>query len=483
MESKVAAADERPQAPGDPTWEAGHELKHRSLSGVQVAVTSLAGLGPALGIALILPILAGVAGTALMFCLAVTGVVVLLLTNTFSEFSRRMASAGGLFAWNSAGLGSNIGFVFGWFFVGCYLLITAQVFGVTGGLLHDYLLTNLSIDIPWWALCLAVTAYIVGFAWRGIKISIEAALVLLAFEITVMVALCLWAIVNGDTHLSFSAFDPGNSPLGATGIGLGITYAVLLVVNYESAATLGEEASEARRAIARGLWLAVGIEIIFMIFVSWVLISSYGAPIDKFAADSTAVQTIATNQWHSLGSIVALVIISSSLAGGQAAFIGLTRVLFSLGRLGVMPSGLGRTHAVHKTPSVAIIVGMIAALAVALPVGFAAGAIGGFAYYGLLVSIAFLVVYMLSNVGLFRYIMKYAPSEFSPVRHVLLPLGALGGLGYAFYKTVHPLPPGVLGDMPWVVLAWAVIGVGILIYLRVTKAADVDEVGKAFASE
>jgi amino acid transporter len=487
MESKVTAPDETTprgtgQIPNEPTWEAGRELKHGSVSGIQVAVTAWAALTPAAGLALILPVMAGIAGTAMMFALAVTFIIILLLNNTFAEFSKRMASAGGTFAWNSAGLGSNAGFVFGWFSAGLYVVTSAFVVCVSGGLIEDYLSTYLSVDVPWWILTLVVAAYIAGFAWRGIRITVEAALGLLAFEVAAMLLLCLWVLISGDANLSLSVFDPGNSATGATGIGLAITFGILLVANYESAATLGEEAEEARRSIARGLWFTVIAEGVFFLFVSWVLISSYGAPIEKFAADPTAVQTIATDQWHSLGSIVALVIITGLVAGGQAAFMAATRVIFSLGRLNVLPSVFARTHVVHKTPSPAIILAMTLALAIALPVGFAAGAIEAFAYFGLLISVAILAVYILTNLGLFRYIRMHAPAEFSPVRHALMPLGALGGLGYAFYKTVHPLPPGSLGAMPWVAAGWAVIGVAVLIYLRVTKVANVDEVGQAFTA-
>jgi amino acid transporter len=149
----------------------------------------------------------------------------------------------------------------------------------------------------------------------------------------------------------------------------------------------------------------------------------------------------------------------------------------------VVPSTFARTHPVHRTPSAAIIVMTILGLAIGLPVGFAVGSIPSFAYWGLMISIGFLVVYILINVGLFKYIREHHPSEFSPVRHVVLPAVAIVGLGYTFYRTIHPLPPGGLSITPFVVLAWAVIGLGILVYLRATKSADVDEVGRVFTGE
>jgi amino acid transporter len=484
MESNVTTtAGSVREAPGAPPWEAGRELKRDSVTATQVAVTAFAALGPAAGLFFILPVMAATVGTAMMFAMAVAFVVIFFMNNTFVEFSKRISSAGGLFAWASASLGSNVGFLFGWFFAGCYLLIVAQIFTTSGGLIHDYLTANLSIDIPWWVLSLVAISYIVALGWYGIQISVKGAIALLTFEVTVMLALALWVLVNGDANLHLSVFDPGQAPGGASAMGLAIAFGILFVINYESAATLGEEAQEAKRSVTRGLWFAVIAAAFFFLFVSWMMISSYGAPIGKFANDEAAVQTVATNEWHSLGSIVTLVVISSVLAIGQACFMGATRVLYSLGRLGVLPATFGRTHAVHKTPSTAIIAITVLGLAVGFPVGFAVGSIPSFAYWGLMVSIAFLVAYILINVGLVKYVREHHPTEFSFMRHVLLPAVALVGLGYTFYRTVNPLPPGGLRVTPWVVLAWAVIGLGILVYLRANKAADVDEVGRAFTAE
>jgi hypothetical protein len=48
---------------------------------------------------------------------------------------------------------------------------------------------------------------------------------------------------------------------------------------------------------------------------------------------------------------------------------------------------------------------------------------------------------------------------------------------------VHPLPPAPLNNLPWVIAGWAALGVALLVYLRVSGRADVEVVGKAFATE
>src|SRR5437588_7121951 len=303
VESREARAERAaPQTAGG--------LRRNAVSPRLVAITSLAGAGPAASVALAIPVMAGFAGKAAIFALAVTLVAMAALTNTFAEFAKRIPSAGSLFAWNSAGLGSNFGFVFGWFFVGCYLLIAAEGFSVFGGFVHDYLKTSISADIPWWIFSAFAIAYVLGFAWRGIHISSEAALALLLFETGVLLLLAIWLLVSGNAHPSLSVFDPGTSPGGWKAIGLAISFGIVGLAGFEEAATLGEEAEDPRRSVGRGLFAAVVLLQVFFIFVGWMLIGSYHGGVAKFAADPNGVQTIATSVWHGGGGIITVIIIS-----------------------------------------------------------------------------------------------------------------------------------------------------------------------------
>jgi amino acid transporter len=484
VESKLKA-DHAEAEFGEPeviTPEHGGGLKRNAVPPRVVAITSMAAAGPAASIALALPVMVSFAGRAAIFALLVTLVAMAALTNTFAEFAKRIPSAGSLFAWNSAGLGSNFGFVFGWFFVACYFIIAAQGFSVFGGFLSEYLDTALSIHVEWWLLSAVCMVYTLAFAWRGISISAEASLILLAFEVGVLVVLAAWLLISGHSQPSMSVFNPDNSPGGWAAIGLAISFGIVGLAGFEEAATLGEEAQDPRRSVGRGLFTAVIFLQLFFILVGWILIEAYPGGVGAFAEDEGAIQTMATEVWHSFGGIITVILISSVLAFTLTAFNAGVRVIYSLSRVGVLPKALGKTGR-FNTPEWAIALLGAVTIPLCFALGAAKGPIGAFAYYGFMVSVAFAIVYLLTNFALINYIRKFTPHEFSFVRHALIPLVAVVGVGYALYRTVNPLPPPPLNNLPWVIAGWAVLGILVLIYLRVSKKADVDDVGKAFALE
>ncbi len=456
-------------------------LARNSVSAVQVAIVAMAGCGPAASVALTFPAMAGLAGKAMVFALVLTFFIIVMLTNTFVEFSKRIPSAGSLLAWNSAGLGSNFGFVFGWFFAGGYLLIAATGITAFGGFAHDYFDGSLGIDLPWWVFSAVCTAYVILFAWRGVAQTVGSALVLLALEVGVILLLTVWLVVTGHAHFEAAPFKPADAPGGWAGVGLAMSFGVLALVGYEAAATLAEEAKDARRSVARGLWIAGITMPLMFVIVAYVLITSYG-PADKFAADPLAAQTLATEVWHSFGGIVSVIVMMSALAFSQTSFNAGMRVIYALGRVRVLPPVFARTHPTHKTPSAAI----VAFSALVIPIAFvAAGFIGPlklFGYYGFMTAIAFLVVYALTNVALVRFVYKHDRSTFSPLRHLVVPLVAMAGVVYPLYRTVHPLPDAPYPALTLVVVGWAAVGVALLLYLRGSRKADVEEVALAFAA-
>ncbi|WP_051579894.1 APC family permease [Pseudonocardia acaciae] len=456
-------------------------LAKGSVSAVQVAVVSIAASGPAASVALTFPQMAGFAGKAMVFTLILALVIIVTLTNTFAEFTKRIPSAGSLVAWNSAGLGSNVGFVFGWFFVGGYLMIGATGVAAFGGFTSNFLRDSFGVSVPWWVFSAFCAGYVIVLAWRGVAQTVRSAVILLGIEVGVLLLLALWLVLSGHTAPDPEPFDPGASSGGWPGIGLAIGFGVLAMVGYEEAATLAEEATDSRRSVSRGLWMAgVGTPVFFLV-VGYVLVASYG-PAKEFAADPLAAETLATRVWGGFGGVVSVVVIVSSLALAQTSLNAGIRVIYSLGQVRLLPAVFARTHPRFRTPGAATVLFSV----LVLPLAFVGSALAGpltlFGYYGFMTAIAFLVVYALTNVALVRYVRRHDRATFSWPRHVLVPLVALAGVLYPLYRTVSPLPDAPYPLLTAVVAGWAGLGVALLVYVRASGKADVDRVARAFAA-
>lgn len=464
-------------------------LKRDAINWKHVAVLSVAGCGPASVIALNLQFMGAFAGAALVFAFLLVWPGILLLVNTFVEFSKRLPSSGGLYTWNAQAWGPNVGFVYGWVFLGSYLVFSAAGFAVFGGWVEEYLKSEFSVSIPWWIFTAAALAYVTVVAYMGIQQTLHAAIALLGFEMVVLLALAVTILVTGgggvdgagDAALSFDPFKPSAAgAAGWTGIGLAMTYAVLSHVGIEEGSTLGHEVKDPRRGIPRGLWIAALIVPGFYVLVAYAMVYGYGIDNMKaFAEDAAPLQTIAKSYWGSFGlSVVVIATISSILAFSQTAFTAGARVLYTLGRERVLPHWLGAISP-RRTPHHAIAFMGVTSIALGVPLALLTAPFDVWGYFGFLISIAFLVSYIFTNLALVKY--TRAIGEFDPIRHGLFAL--LGALVFAYplYRTVWPLPPDVYGVLPFVYLGWIALGVLVLLHTRARRPHVLASIGTSLA--
>jgi amino acid transporter len=431
--------------------------------------------------ALNLQFMSATAGAALVLAFVLAWPAVLILGNSFREFSRRIASAGGIYTWNAQTWGNNFGFVYGWITIGAYLVLTAAGFVIFGGWMQDWLQSQFSVNVPWIIFTAAGMGWVTFLAVRGITQTLEATLALLAFEVVLLFALGIWMVVNGGPDgLSTLPFKPSSASGGFTAIGLAMTFAVLSHTGLEEGATLGEETKEAKRALPKGLMAAaIGVPLLY-IFLAYAMVTGYGVHhMGAFANDTAPLQTLAKRYWGPVGlAIVSLATGSSILAFTQSAFAACNRVIYTLGREGMLPSACARTSR-HQTPVVAIYVTVAIAVVLGVPLGFATGPFNVWGYYGMLISIGFLILYASTNIAVIK--MARQEHEFRWFRHgVLSVVGAILFL-YPLYRTVFPLPTGLVGVMPFVFIGWVVVGIGLLLHARARRPHIIPRVGSYLA--
>jgi amino acid transporter len=220
--------------------------------------------------------------------------------------------------------------------------------------------------------------------------------------------------------------------------------------------------------------LLIGVVFIFFFYVTTV---GWGAPdIGKLPADPAPWDTLGRTYWGAgptilidIASVVALV------AGALAAQNGAARMVFALGRDGLLPRPLGRTLRRFGTPVAALTVLLAASIAVGLGFGLGFGPLPAFSLLSLIVTLCALGVYALAQFGLARYFWRLG--QFNPFWHGLLPLAAVAAIVYLFIKNVSPAPPYPSDLAIWIAAGWLIAGIlamaGLLIFKpdRLSEAA------------
>ena len=197
----------------------------------------------------------------------------------------------------------------------------------------------------------------------------------------------------------------------------------------------------------------------------------WGLPdIGRLPPDAAPWDTLGRTYWGPGATI--LVDIASAvalLAGALAAQNGAARMLFALGRDGLLPRPLGRTVRRFGTPAAALTV--VLGAAIALGLGFRP--LPAFSLLSLVVTLCALGVYALAQFALARYFTRLG--TFRPLWHGLLPVAAVAAIIYLFIKNVSPQPPYPSNLAVWIAIGWLIAGIPALTGLVIFKPGRLSE--------
>jgi amino acid transporter len=212
-------------------------------------------------------------------------------------------------------------------------------------------------------------------------------------------------------------------------------------------------------------------------------IVGFGGDASALAGDANPFDTLIRQIAEPLWIVLAFAFLNSGLGGGLAGMLIATRNLFAMGRAGVIPSAFGKVHPVHKTPSNAVHFMFALSLILALGLGTWLGPGTAFALLGTTYTVAVLVMYLMSAVALPVYYRREQPSEFNVILHILVPLVAAVVIVAALWSLVNPAPAEPIVYALPIAAVWMVIGVGIVLYLRAKRPAQLTGGRKIFVPE
>jgi amino acid transporter len=467
------------------------ELAHGSLRLVDAIAISISVIAPGMAMLLNVTGVAAVSGGSTPLAFLLGGIACLALAFVVIGFTRRMAAAGYAYTYTSRSLGKEAGFMAGWLYFFGFICFVPMTMSGVGFLAADLL----GLNPKFWILFFFIgMALFLVLSTIRIRVTTRVQIVVGVVTVAIILIVDLVTTAKGGSHgQALSAFSFGHSNKGGfSGVFYGIILGVTSYIGFETAADFGEETSNPRRNIPIAIIVATAFVVIFYLWTTYSIDIGFGVNNGaKFGLDPVALKTTATTYvgpW--LGTLV-------EIGGMCAAFIvcvacatAAARTLFSMGREGVLPAAFGRTHPRWKTPVNATLAVTAVSVVMALLIGYPLSdplfgqPFSNYYFWATVGTLLIIVVYIMVCLGGIAFFWRTRDTRrWNPLWHVAVPVIGAVVFAAAWYGSVHPTPPGILKWTPYVALAWLLIGVGVLLWLRARRPGSVAQIGSILGEE
>jgi amino acid transporter len=295
------------------------------------------------------------------------GLVAMLFTGfSYASMSSRYPISGSVYSYVQRATRPELGFLAGWAICLDYIFLPAVAY-VIGAMFF----TELVPGVPQWAWVVIFALVTTIINVLGIRLMAQVSWGLFFFQVFVMLYFLIAVFVKlgqGALHFNAVSFYNG-SAFHLHGVLQATVIVVLSYLGFDAVSTLSEEAHNPRKSIPRGtVYSIVGVGIIFVIlcYFAGVAFPNY----QKLNSDTAFLDILRAVGGTPLVdlSIVAITV-SFGLAcalEGQAA---VARILFSMGRDGILPKTLAIVHPKWRTPWITTILLGVISVVVALAVG------------------------------------------------------------------------------------------------------------------
>lgn len=429
-------------------------------------------------------------------------IVLTVFSVGYVAMARHVTSTGAFYGFISHGLGRVAGLGAGYMVTFCYSVFEAAIVGIFAYFGHNAFHDQLGIDIPWLYFAFACIIICSALAYFDISLAAKVLSVFLITEIAILAVMAFAVLIHGGGPDGLmpqavnpaNAFKPNGLALAAPGLAMFIAF--WSWTGFESTVMYGEESRNPRKIIPIATLIAVTGVGVFYTFVSWMTVAGNGQeqsialaqganPLDMFFQPTEKF----AGHWAVL--IFQWLMMTGSFACALAFHNCAARYGYALGREGLLPRTLGRTHKTHGSPFVASFTqSVIAAIWV---VGFWAfdkdPYLDIFVLLAVVGTFSLIIVQTITMVAVYRYFQKHHPEE-SYWRTKVAPI--VGGLGMSVVvvlmiqnldtaagSAAHSL---LFKLIPYIAVALFVTGVVTALYLRRTDPAKYQMIGRVVLS-
>jgi amino acid transporter len=489
-----------------------YKLRGSSVGLIGVLFLTVTGSAPISAMLFNTPISVGFGngiGTPAGFLVAT--IVLTIFSVGYVAMSRKVTTAGGFYSFISHGLNRELGMASGFAMVAAYSVFEVSL---VGGFAYFASLkaAHYGWHVQWYWCGLFMIALIAVLTYLDVRLSARVLGVALLCEIITLLAFDGTIFTQASSNVTASAINPvnafkslsaghaGGTAIAAGAAGIGIFFAFWSWVGFEMAPNYGEESKDPKRNVPRALYISVIGLGIFYVITSWAGISGYHS-IDAAAnvAQNASYNFFFLPAHHFGGSFLegclSWFIITGSFACGMAFHNTTARYMYSLGREGVLPRVLGRTHHRWHSPHIAsttqsviaaIIMGAFALFAAVDPKLGAADSVAYLQVYGLMAVmgvVSILAIQAIVSLAIFNYFRTHLKEEHHWWRTIAAPLIAVVTQAYVLYLAIKNLKflgsgYGYAKWLCWADLAIFLLGLGYALYLKSRDRAKYETVGR-----
>ncbi|OPJ64291.1 APC family permease [Clostridium chromiireducens] len=299
----------------------------------------------------------GPSGGMVALCYLIGMVAMFFTGMSYRVMAQKFPTAGSVYVYVQKGVSPALGFLTGWAILLDYFLMPATVV-IIGSIYGNALIPS----VPAWIWILIFIVFSTVINVLGVDLMSKCSWILFTLQIIVIIAFIgctIRLLLNGTIHFNMISFyNPDqfdlSSILKATGI------VILSYLGYDAISTLAEETINPEKSVGKAIILS--ILIIGLIFIATTFFAGMAYPNYQDLNPDTAFTDVVTfvgGTWLNILTTITL-IVSFGIATTQASQVAVARVLFAMGRDGVLPKQLAYVSKKTQSPVVAtVLVGII----------------------------------------------------------------------------------------------------------------------------
>jgi len=398
--------------------------------------------GPLLCMGAVMTSAAIYAQGALPLAYLLGAVLVWLWINTPLQYSKKLASSGGMFYFVSRGTNPLVGFLAG---ISYALYYTA--FAAAGAVYFSVMVQSMLQQFHlatgpswlWTVLPLAVLVVPLGLVYRGVRPSLRYGLAAGLTELALMVGAAIAIVFLAGHANTARVFEPSLAHNGFSGIGIGLLLSAFSMSGSTATVYLGHEAKLPHASIRRGLLWSTSAVVVVFLLVSYAMTIGWGpAKMASFAGSNIPGLLVIHNFLGTPMEIVVAVFMANSIISAVvASTLVVSRICFSMGSAGLLPKNLGRVDARSGSPRLAVISCFTLAAIGAVATGAIWGPATAFTVLILIGTMGEFLGHILGNIGVPGFAKRAHILRVSV--HVLLPAASLITTGVGIYYTFFPV--------------------------------------------